>query len=104
MKKFNFSRILSLVVGGIILGVCLTTMAVVTLYRGVDVTPSTGMAKLANPGAFRFDPVSGVPAVALSIFDSILSAIAANRAYPCYLKFLCWCRRWALHRLPPPAW
>jgi hypothetical protein len=87
MKKFNFSRILSLIVGGIILGVCLTTMAAVTLYRGVEVTPSTGMAKLANPNAFRFDATSGVSGVALSTYNSKSAAVAANRDYPCYLTF-----------------
>jgi hypothetical protein len=88
MKKIPFSRILSLVIGGLILGACLTTMAAVTLYRGVGVSnPNTGRATL-NPGAFRFDPVSGVPgSVELSTFDSIVAASAANGAYPCYLTF-----------------
>jgi hypothetical protein len=85
MKKFPFSRILSLAIGGIILGVCLTTMAAVTLYRGVDAN-KTGKANL-SPSAFRFDPVSGVPnAVELSTFNSI-DAASAVKPYPCFLTF-----------------
>lgn len=82
MKKFSFSRIVSLIATISVLGVSLSSVAAVTLYRGVGLNnPGTGKVGL-SPGTFRFNPE-------LSTFDSIASAVAAASAAgiqpsPCY--------------------
>lgn len=92
MRKFPVSKVVSLLVGMSIMGVCLTTVSATVLYRGLSAASNGKVSKL-TARSFRFDPNAQSSAVLeLSTFDSISAASAAtvNAGYSphnCYLKF-----------------